>query len=1184
MKPQTRKNLNTPGRRLVVLLAMLLSVLLPLGSFSSVAYAAGDTTLSTFEINGSPVEDGDNLIVAGGTTEVTVNAVATDNTATVVVTGATGLVTGNNPVAVTVTSADTLSQSIYTVNVFVTTQNPAFSNDASLLELKVNGTVITPGRIFEVAPLTTAVTVNATPNDSNATVEVTGARNLVAGLNTVTATITAEDGTTTQAYSFKVRVQALSRDVALAAFSVNGQAVRHGGRVFLDPGTDSVSVIATPSDLSSSVQISGNTGLVAGANTLTVTVTAPSGDSATYTVTLNVQVPSSIRSLVVFKVSGVRVLDGSTVIVPSGTSAVAVTATPTDPSASVQITGSNNLQKGENTMVVVVTAEDGTSTTYTVTLNVLANDDTSLALFQYDGSDIADGDSFDLAYGTESVEITAEPTVETSTVEILGADALVTGRNIVRVQVTAEDASVRTYRLIFNVAANTDTTLDSITVGGQDASGGSVSLPAGTRAAVVAVVTSDPYATFTVDGGSELVAGENTVTVTVTAADGETSTDYAITVTVEEAVLGTDTSLESVTVGGQDASGGSVSLPAGTRAAVVAVVTSDPYATFTVDGGSELVAGENTVTVTVTAADGETSTDYAITVTVLASQAGTEVGVNSITVAGQDGLAGPVNVGLGTRAVRVIVETTDPFASFTVDGNVDLQPGENTVTVVVTAADGEATAEYTVTVVIPELSDDTSFSVFTVNGLEVGDEPIELAAGTSRVNVKFATTDDYATYMIVGDGKKAGQPLQEGENSLVVTVTAQNGDSADYTVTLIVLTLSTKTDLAEEEPITINGEVVDTELLDQATGYYDMPLNTTRISIGVKAADPGADVFVNDKTVWPTIARQFSVEKGVNLISIEVVPPAGSAFAKTYTLKVYVGGKDATLKTVKVNTTTITFNGELAGTLPGLLANGTTKADLYVEPTVALKSGNTAGTKLEFDGGDAKVTATATANTYKIDGLVTGENTISITVTPGDENMDPFTYTVTINVALSGDKSLKTFLLNGAAVPVGSTKILPVGTEAAELDAVTGSELATFEVSGADELAVGLNTAVITVTAEDGTSAEYKVTVIVLKAVDTIVVPFPKVGVVTVDAKTNAAGNKIIAGEIKKIGTSNVVSVVITNNFLVAKDKPAAGPARATAVQKYLQAQKINGIKTAVFSLVPGAKTQKGTTVTISYY
>jgi hypothetical protein len=599
-----------------------------------------------------------------------------------------------------------------------------------------------------------------------------------------------------------------------------------------------------------------------------------------------------------------------------------------------------------------------------------------------------------------------------------------------------------------------------------------------------------------------------------------------------------------------------------------------------------LFAGENTVTVTVTAADGETAQDYEFIVMVEEAVAGAEVGVNSIIVAGQDALAEPViNVGLGTRAVRVSVETSDPFASFAVDGNVDLQPGENTVTVTVTAADGETTAEYTVTVVIPELSDDTSFSLFTVNGIEVGDgETIDLASGTSHVNVNFSTTDDYATYMIAGDGKKAGQPLQEGENSLVVTVTAQNGDSADYTVTLNVLTLSTNTDLGEEDPITINGEAVDIELLNQATGYFDMPLNTTRINIGVKAADPGADVFVNDKTVWPTIARQFSVEKGVNLISIEVVPPAGSAFAKTYTLKVYVGGKDATLKTVKVNTTTITFNGDLAGTLPGLLENGTTKADFYVEPTVALKSGNTAGTKLEFDGGEAVVTATATPNTYKIDGLVTGENNISITVTPGDENMDAFTYTVTINVALSGDKSLKKFLLNGKVVRVGSTQILPVGTESAVLEAVAGSELATVDLSGADELAVGLNTAVITVTAEDGTSAEYKVTLIVLKAVDTIFVPFPKAGVVKVDAKTNAAGNKVIAREFKKIGTSKVVSVVISNNFLVSKDKPAAGPARAAAIKKYLLAQKIKGIKTAAFSLVRGVKTQKGVKVIISYY
>jgi len=712
-----------------------------------------------------------------------------------------------------------------------------------------------------------------------------------------------------------------------------------------------------------------------------------------------------------------------------------------------------------------------------------------------------------------------------------------------------------------------------------------VSLPAGTRAVVVSVVTTDPYASFTVVGGAELVAGENTVTVTVLAADGETTADYVVVVTVESVVLSDDVSLESFTVGGQDATGGEVSLPAGTRAVVVSVVTTDPYASFTVVGGAELVAGENTVTVTVVAADGETTADYVVVVTVAEVLLGTNTGVNFITVAGQDGLAGPVMVGLGTRAVLVFVETADPFATFTIDGGLDLQPGENIVTITVTAADGETSEEYTVTVILPELSDDTSFSIFKVNGLEVGDgDAIDLASGTSHVNVTFSTTDDYATYMIVGDGRKTEEPLNEGENSLVVTVTAQNGDSAEYTVTLNVLVLSTNTDLAEEEAITINGEAIDRELLDQATGYVNLPLTSTRISIGVKAADQGADVFVNDKTVWPTFARYFSVGKGINWISIEVVPPAGVGFARTYTLMVYVGGAVATLKTVKVNTTSITFDEDNAGTLAGQLANGTTKATLLVEPTVPLKSGNNPGTQLGFDGGEATVSTSTTANSYNIDGLVTGENVITINVTPGDENLDPVSYTVTINVALSSDKGLNSFLVNGTAVTVGSTLILPVGTESAELDAVAHSELATFEVSGADELVIGLNTAVVTVMAEDESTQEYKVTLIVPKAKDIIVVGFPKVGVLTVDAKTNAAGNKVIATEVKKIGKGTVVKVEITNNFLIAKDKPTAGPARAAAIKKYLQTLKITGIKTAIYTTPAGAKTQKGTTVTIYYY
>ena len=176
---------------------------------------------------------------------------------------------------------------------------------------------------------------------------------------------------------------------------------------------------------------------------------------------------------------------------------------------------------------------------------------------------------------------------------------------------------------------------------------------------------------------------------------------------------------------------------------------------------------------------------------------------------------------------------------------------------------------------------------------------------------------------------------------------------------------------------------------------------------------------------------------------------------------------------------------------------------------------------------------------------------------------------------------------DGVAYPVGSTQILALGTTSVEVDGVPNSEFATYEVAGGDELVPGLNTLTVTVTAEKGNSTEYRITAIVPKGKEVAVVTFPKVGVVAVDAKANKAGNLVLTNLVKKLGTTlkaNVVSVQITNNFLIAKDKPAAGPARAAAVQKFLQAAKVNGVKTAKYQLLAGAKTQKGTTVTILYW
>jgi hypothetical protein len=923
----------TVKKMLTALIATLLLVVPIQGLNVSAANANGvTTTLATFTINGSDVEDGDVLVVGAGTTSVTVVATPTDNAASAVVSGATGLVSGDNEISVLVTSSNNLVTQTYKVNVFVSSESNVFSNDATLSALRVNGTLITAGQTVEVAPLTSSVTVVATTSNVNATSVVTGSLNLVTGLNDVSVTVTAEDGTTTRVYAFKVRVLALPSDVALATFTVNGQAVRNAGRVFLEPGTTAVSVVAVASDPSSSVVITGRTGLTSGSNTLRVVVTSQAGTTGTYEVTLNVQAPSNNSSLVVFKVSGARVADGTTVFVPSGTTAVAVTAIPSDSAASVVVTGGTNLVRGDNTLSVVVTAEDGSTTTSTVTLNVLANDDTSLALFQYDGSDVANGDEFELDSDVTSVDITAEPTTNLSTVEIIGADALVPGRNVVKIQVTAQDSSVATYRLIFNVAAAVDTTVETFLVNGVDA---------------------------------------------------------------------------------------------------------------------------------------------------------------------------------------------------------------------------------------------------TAN------ETIELPNGTTRVNVKVVTSDPTASFIVTGDGRVT--PLEEGDNELVLTVTASSGDSESYTINLVVLPISENNAISEENGLLVNDEVVDLSLLDNETGFVNLPVTATTVKLQVKAASATADVVANGKTLLPSVGRFYGVEKGVNEISIQVIPEAGIEFAKTYKLQVYVGGADATLKTVRVNTTTLTVGVDGTAALQTPLANGTTTATLFVEPTMAEKIGLGNGTKLEFDGGEATVTKATAANTWNVTGLVTGENTISVTVTPGDEAAEAGSYTIVIPVALSPDKRLKTFLVAGKAVAVGSVVALARGATSVEIDGVPESLVATYEVSGGDSLIIGRNTLTVTVTAEDETTQSYTVTAIVPRTITTIVIPFPKVGVLTVDKKTNVKGNAAILAGLKKVkGTVGIVT--ITNNYLIAKDKTTAGPARASNTQKLLVALKTNGFKTASYQLIPGVKSQKGTTVNILSY
>jgi len=69
-------------------------------------------------------------------------------------------------------------------------------------------------------------------------------------------------------------------------FTVAGQAVVDAGTVNVANRTVSVPVVATASDAEAVVTFAGNTALRTGSNTVSVTVTAPSGVKKVYSVTV----------------------------------------------------------------------------------------------------------------------------------------------------------------------------------------------------------------------------------------------------------------------------------------------------------------------------------------------------------------------------------------------------------------------------------------------------------------------------------------------------------------------------------------------------------------------------------------------------------------------------------------------------------------------------------------------------------------------------------------------------------------------------------------------------------------------------------------------------------------------------------------------------------------------------------
>lgn len=156
------------------------------------------------------------------------------------------------------------------------------------------------------------------------------------------------------------------------------------------------------------------------------------------------------------------------VTVPADTESVEVYAEAQDSSATVTGTGTVNLQEGENTINVVVTAEDGTTKTYTIIITREATESTeeNTEIIEGEGLASLSIQNIELSPKFETniyeytakyigedttLQIEANPTNEEYLVEIVGNEDLKEGENLITILVSDNDGNnVATYQITVN--------------------------------------------------------------------------------------------------------------------------------------------------------------------------------------------------------------------------------------------------------------------------------------------------------------------------------------------------------------------------------------------------------------------------------------------------------------------------------------------------------------------------------------------------------------------------------------------------------------------------------------------------------------------------------------------------------------------------------------------------------------
>lgn len=226
----------------------------------------------------------------------------------------------------------------------------------------------------------------------------------------------------------------------------------------LEINSENTTISATATDPYASISGTGNVNLNYGANKFDIVVTAEAGTLKTYTI--NITRPdnrSKDNNLSSLSLSNGEInfdVNKTNYDINIDASTTAITATAQDTKSTVIGTGVKNLNYGVNKFDIVVTAENGTTKTYTInvtrndnrdTNNYLSSLTTNVGLLEFNKDKL----NYTLSVSNNIEEATITATAESTKAKLegVGNHKLEVGENNFIIKVTAENETSKEYKL-----------------------------------------------------------------------------------------------------------------------------------------------------------------------------------------------------------------------------------------------------------------------------------------------------------------------------------------------------------------------------------------------------------------------------------------------------------------------------------------------------------------------------------------------------------------------------------------------------------------------------------------------------------------------------------------------------------------------------------------------------------------